>query len=177
MIGALIGYLIGRKSKTARDYWAMAVTLAVFLGALSLVGKNAELTIPAFCGIGLSFHGDGLRITLASLASFIWFMTTVFSKEYFAHYRNRNRYYFFMLMTLGATLGVFLSADFYTTFIFFEVMSFTSFVLVIHEESEHAIRAAQTYLAVAVIGGLVTLMGLFMMYNMAGTLNFDELAE
>ncbi|MBQ3615714.1 MAG: NADH dehydrogenase [Anaerotignum sp.] len=177
MIGALIGYLIGRKSKSARDYWAMAVTLAVFLGALSLVGKNAELTIPAFCGIGLSFHGDGLRITLASLASFIWFMTTVFSKEYFAHYRNRNRYYFFMLMTLGATLGVFLSADFYTTFIFFEVMSFTSFVLVIHEESEHAIRAAQTYLAVAVIGGLVTLMGLFMMYSMAGTLNFDELAE
>ena len=66
-------------------------------------------------------------------------------------------------MTLGATLGVFLSADFYTTFIFFEVMSFTSFVLVIHEESDHAIRAAQTYLAVAVIGGLVTLMGLFMM--------------
>jgi hydrogenase-4 component B len=82
-----------------------------------------------------------------------------------------------MLMTLGATLGVFLSADLYTTLVFFEIMSFTSFVLVIHEENESTIRAAKSYLGVAIIGGLVTLMGLFLMYHMAGTLNIDALAE
>ncbi|HBF64975.1 MAG TPA: sodium:proton antiporter, partial [Clostridium sp.] len=46
-----------------------------------------------------------------------------------------------------------------------------------HQESDTVIRAAQSYLGIAIIGGLVTLMGLFMMYHMAGTLNIEALAE
>ena len=98
-----------------------------------------------------------------------------FSREYLSHYRNRNRYYLFLLVTLGATEGVFLSADFYTTFIFFEIMSLTSYVWVAHDEKREALRAAGTYLAVAVIGGLVMLMGIFLLYDVTGTLFFDEL--
>ena len=49
---------------------------------------------------------------------------------------------------------MFLSADLFTTFIFFEVMSFTSFVAVIQTEEPDALQAGDTYLAVAVIGGL-----------------------
>lgn len=177
MVGGLVSYLIGRKNKKARDFFAMAVTGLTFVGALLLYDKNATFVWEGFCGLGIGFTGDGFRLIMSVLASFIWFMTTVFSREYFAHYKNRNRYYFFMQMTLGATLGVFLSADLYTTFIFFEIMSFTSYVLVLHDESQQAIRAAQTYLSVAVIGGLVTLMGLFMMYHMTGTLEISALAE
>ncbi len=177
MAGGVIGYMIGRKNKKARDYFACVVTGVILIASLALYNKNTVFSIANFCGLGIQFKGDGLRVVLAVLTAFIWFMTTMFSGEYFAHYRNRNRYYLFMLLSLGATLGVFLSADFYTTFIFFEIMSFTSYVLVIHEESETAVRAAQTYLAVAVIGGLVTLMGLFMLYSMTGTLQMDLVAE
>ncbi len=177
MVAATIGYLIGRKNKGIRDIWACIATFLIMVGTFLLVGKHASYALPDLCGIGLSFEGDGLRVILAILTASIWFITTVFSKEYFIHFRNRNRYYFFMLMTLGATLGVFLSADLYTTLIFFEIMSFTSFVLVIHEENESTIRAAKSYLGVAIIGGLVTLMGLFLMYHMVGTLNIDALAE
>lgn len=177
MAGGIVGYMIGRKNKKARDYFACIVTGIILIGCLALYNKNMAFSIANFCGLGIQFKGDGLRVVLAVLTAFIWFMTTVFSREYFAHYQNRNRYYLFMLLSLGATLGVFLSADFYTTFIFFEMMSFTSYVLVIHEESDTAIRAAQTYLAVAVIGGLVTLMGLFMLYSMTGTLQMDLVAE
>ncbi|MDE6740218.1 MAG: sodium:proton antiporter, partial [Lachnospiraceae bacterium] len=109
------------------------------------------------------------------VAAFMWFMSTLFSKEYLAHYRNRNRYYLFLLLTLGATEGVFLSADFFTTFIFFEIMSFTSYVWVAHDENKEALRAAATYLAVAVIGGLVMLMGIFLLYDVTGTLFFNDL--
>ena len=52
--------------------------------------------------------------------------------------------------------GLFFSADFYTAFVFFEVMSLTSYVGVAQEETEEALRAAATYLAIAVTGGLVT---------------------
>ncbi len=107
----------------------------------------------------------------------MWMMTTLFSAEYMKSYRNRGRYRFFTLFTLGATIGVFLSADLFTVFIFFEIMSFTSYTWVAHEETKEALRAAETYLAVAVIGGLVMLMGLFLLYGELGTLEFTRLAQ
>lgn len=174
-IGAVVGYGIGRSNKGARDIWAWIVSAAVFAGSLMLIGKESAYTLPPFCGLGISFFADGFGVVLAVLTAAIWLLTTLFSKEYMTEERNRNRYYFFVFLTLGATMGIFLSADLFTTFIFFEIMSFTSFVLVIHEEDDFTIRSAQTYLAVAVLGGLVTLMGLFMMYQLAGTLNLNEL--
>ncbi len=181
---APICYLIGRKRKDFRDYFASIVT-GVEFGAFFLLlirmlvsgSINGAIELPGFCGLGLSFRLDGFRILYGTIAAFMWFMTTLFSREYFAHYRNRNRYYFFLLLTLGATEGVFLSADFYTTFLFFEMMSFTSYVWVAHDEKKESMRAAATYLAVAVIGGLVMLMGIFLLYHVCGTLKFDELSD
>lgn len=197
MAGAGISYLIGRKNKTARDYAANAVVILEFIGVLLLlfsyykangavinhspVGKeNLEGYVvygdmPGVCGMGLHFIVDGFRALYGLIAAFMWMMTTIFSREYFAHYRNRNRYYLFMLVTLGATMGVFLSADLYTTFIFFEIMSFTSYVWVAHDEKKESLRAAETYLAVAVIGGLVMLMGIFLLYHETGTLDISSL--
>lgn len=184
MAAAVISYLLGRYQKNIRDYFADAVTVITFATLLFMavnlfIGNVQEeglaLTIPQVCGFGLHFKLDGFRALYGSIASFMWMMTTLFSREYFAHYRNRNRYYLFLLLTLGATIGVFLSADFYTTFIFFEIMSFTSYVWVAHDEKKESLRAAGTYLAVAVIGGLVMLMGIFLLYSITGTLMFEDL--
>ncbi len=175
-LGAVVGYAIGRANKKARDVWAWALSAVIFAASLLLIGKETVYEIPDFCGLGISFAAEGFGVILAVLTSAIWLITTIFSKEYMAGERNRNRYYMFVFLTLGATMGIFLSADLFTTFIFFEIMSFTSFVLVIHEEDGFTIRSAQTYLAVAVIGGLVTLMGLFMMYHLTGTLHMNELS-
>lgn len=177
MLGGIIGYIIGRKNKNARDYWAMLVTLLTFGASLLLIGKEEAFHETGICGLGLLFAGGGLQVILAVLTGAIWFITTIYSKEYFQQDRNRNRYYLFMLLTEGATMGIFLSADFFTTFIFFEIMSFTSFVMVMHDETKEAMRAAHTYLAVAVLGGLVTLMGLFMLYQKTGTLQMDQLQQ
>lgn len=177
MLGGIIGYIIGRKNKNARDYWAMLVTLLTFGASLLLIGKEEVFQEAGICGLGLLFTGGGLQVILAVLTGAIWFITAIYSKEYFQQDRNRNRYYLFMLLTEGATMGIFLSADFFTTFIFFEIMSFTSFVMVMHDETKEAIRAAHTYLAVAVLGGLVTLMGLFMLYQKTGTLQMDLLQQ
>lgn len=136
---------------------------------------GALLEVPEICGLGLHFEIDGFRILYGSIAAFMWLMSTLFSKEYLSHYTNKGRYYCFTLLTFFATEGVFFSADFYTTFIFFEIMSFTSYVWVAFDEKKESLRAATTYLAVAVIGGLVMLMGIFLLYDTMGTLVFDEL--
>lgn len=136
---------------------------------------GAELYIPEICGMGLHFTIDGFRLVYGSIAVFMWMMTGFLAREYMAHHENKKRFYVFFWLTFLATLGVFLSADLFTTFIFFEIMSFTSYVWVAQEEDAAALKAAGTYLAVAVIGGLVMLMGLFLLYQELGTLMISDL--
>lgn len=135
------------------------------------------LELPGICGMGLTFTVDGFRAVYGMIAAFMWLMSSVFSVEYFKHYRNKTRYYIFTLITFVATEAIFFSADLYTTFIFFEIMSFASYVWVAQDERKESLRAAATYLAVAVIGGLVMLMGLFLLYYQVGTLEISKLHE
>ena len=132
MAGAVAGYLTGRKSKSARDWLVLGVTVIELLGTLLLLYfPGSSVRLDGICGLGLRFEADGFRMVRALLTSVVWMMTTLPSRSYFAHARNRNRYYLFLLLALGATMGIFLSGDLYTTFIFFEMMSFASYVWVV----------------------------------------------
>uniref|UniRef100_UPI0040568124 complex I subunit 5 family protein n=1 Tax=Agathobacter sp. TaxID=2021311 RepID=UPI0040568124 len=180
MAGAFVSYLIGRNSKPGRDFAVSIITILEFICAFLLVAdcsayEGMIVEIPDVCGMGLSFTIDGFRVLYGWIAALMWLMTSLFSTEYFAHYKNRNRYYLFLLLTLGATEAIFLSADLYTTFIFFEIMSVSSYVWVAQDERKPSMRAAETYLAVAIIGGLVMLMGLFLLYKETGTLVISKL--
>ncbi len=138
---------------------------------------SMTMSIPGFCGFGLHFQLDGFRLVYTCMAVLMWSVSGVFSREYMAHYEKRRRYYVFFWITFLATVGVFLSEDLYTTFIFFEIMSLTSYVWVAFDERKESLKAAETYLAVAVIGGMVMLMGLFLLYDMLGTLKIDGLKQ
>ena len=175
---AFLSYLLGRKTKTGRDLFVWSAVGMEFVLSLLLFAARGEeilVTVPGVCGLGLHFTVNGFRSIYAVIAALMWLVTGLFSPEYFAHYRNRNRYYLFLLITLGATEAVFLSADLYTTFVFFEIMSLCSYVWVAQDEKAGSLRAGSTYLAVAVIGGMVMLMGIFLLYHQAGTLMIDQL--
>lgn len=172
MLGGAACFCLGRRSKDARDFLAVAVTVCVLAFAL-LAGGNAE--IKGVLGMGLSFQTAPMQKVLSVLAAIIWVGSELFSRDYLVHAHGRNRYHLFSLITLGATQGVFLSGDLFTTFVFFEIMSFTSYVTVKQTQDQKAMRAGQTYLAIAVGCGMATLTGLFMLYNKIGTLRFDEM--
>lgn len=133
-------------------------------------------TWEGFAGLGIEFVLNGFNVIYCIIALFMWTMAALFSLEYMKGYKNKKRYYSFLFMTMFATLFVFLSKDLFTVFIFFEIMSFTSYVWVAFDEKRESMRAAETYLAVAVIGGLTMLMGIFMLYQMCGTLEFEALS-
>lgn len=146
-------------------------------GMVMAAQAAARIYLPELCGYGLSFELDGFRVVFVAVTFFAWLAVLALSCEYMKHEKHRGRYYMFTVVTLAATVGVFLSADFFTAFIFFEIMSFTSYTWVAQTEKTAALRAADTYLAVAVIGGLVMLMGMFLLYHMAGILDFEELGR
>lgn len=179
MAAAVPVYALGR-TKPKRGIWALIAACAaeLILCILLVTGpEHLRFDAPGFIGLQLSFSLDGFRALYALVACLMWLMTSLFSPQYMNHGHNQARYAFFTLLTLGATVGVFLSDDLITCFLFFEILGFTSYCWVVHEENAAAMRAGQTYLAVAILGGMAMLMGLMLLQAQLHTLRFEELAE
>ena len=178
-IGALIAYILGRRNEKARDCFAIMLTALELVLAVVLAfvhSGGSFLQVSGFLVTGLSFEVNGFKAAYAVITALMWAGTTLFAPEYFRHEKEGlERYWMFILLTLGATEGVMLSGDLMTTFIFFEILSFTSFTWVIHEQTKEAVKAGYTYLFIAVFGGLVLFMGLALLYYETGTLSYADL--
>ena len=135
------------------------------------------MNIDNFSSYGLSFESNGFNLVYSIIFSIMWIVAMIISIEYQKNDSHKRRYYIFSVLTFLATLGVIFSADFFTTFLFFEMMSLVSYVWVVQDEKKESVKAGNTYLAVAIIGGLIMLMGLLLMQNEIGTLRFDEIKE
>lgn len=173
---ATLTYFISKRNNTLRNALSVATCLAALgvmvYGFFSGAGEHSTLSV-----LSMNFSLSGFQGIYAIVTAFMWLGAALLSVQYFKGHHDLARYYFFFLFTLGATMGVFLSADLITTFIFFEIMSFTSYTWVVQDKNKDALAAGKTYLTVAVIGGMVCLMGLFLLYNITGTLVIDELPE
>ena len=172
-------YFIGKKNELLRDSISVLVSIIELILAIVLVVKykDTQFSIDYVFGIGLSFKADGFRCLYSIVSIFLWFITLLFSHEYMRNYNDKNRYYMFYLWTLGSVIGVFLSNNLFTTFVFFEMMSFVSYVLVMHDEKDLTKKAGNIYLTVSVISGMILLMGLFIIYAKLGTLDFYSIKE
>lgn len=169
--------IIQRFSAKLRDIFVQLVTGAtVLLVALIFPHIRSHGTIAlAFPGVlppfGISFRVDILSFILALIAAVVWFLASVYAKAYMDHEGGGNRFYPFLLLSLGGCLGVFLTGDFFSLFVFFELMSLASYVLVIHEESEAAMAAGYKYLILTLIGGLALFFGIVIAFEVAGTVD------
>ncbi len=177
MLGAVLAGFVGRLREDLRDFLATGVTLTVFVLILSLYPDVSRGTVvfslPRFIGLGLHFRVDFLGFIFAALSSFIWFLATFYSSEYMRHEQARTRYYVFLLFSLGGCLGVFLTADFFSLFLFFEAMTLFSYALVVHNQSKEAMAAGRNYLYMGIFGGLCLLGGMIILYSQTGTLTIS----
>ena len=188
---AAAAYSVGRRNGGAGDAVALSSAALVFAMCLLLALRfpDAELRVADAGSLTLHFRIDGFRALFGCVAGLSWLVATIFTPDYYASFAsfasyasfgrrlNSNRYRLFSLLTLGASLGAFFSADLRTTFLFFEAMSLTSWFLVARDETPESMRSAGTYLAAAVIAGLSILMGMLLLQQITGTLELARLRE
>lgn len=170
-------YFLERRSALVRDFFAQVVSgVTVLLVVLmypyiqsnGVIGVSFPRVLPPF---GISFRADTLGFFLALIAAVVWFLSTIYSRQYMGHEKAGNRFYPFMLLSLGGCLGVFLTGDFFSLFVFFELMSLASYVLVVHEESSAAMAAGYKYLILTLIGGLALFFGIVIAFEVAGNVD------
>lgn len=179
-ISAFIGLYIGVKNENTRNHFYTAIVIFIFALVCYLYPyvrmEEIHFYFPGVMGTGLYLKLDMLRYVLVFITSFLWILSHIFSTHYLLKYKHRNRYYMFFILTLANTLGVFMSEHILNMFTFFELMTITSYFLVIHDEDEYTHKAGNIYIAMSIAGGLVQLMGIFLLYNYTSTLQISAIA-
>lgn len=174
-------YFVGLISKKIKYSTVLGVAIINFLSVVSLFEtiKNRVLmySVPHLLGIGVAFRINLVGYVFAFITSLLWLIVIIYSKDYVSRKPKSERFYAFLMITLGSTQGIFLSGDLLLLFLFFELMSFASYVLVIHDETPNVMQAGRLYLYMAIGGGLVLLMGLFMLFYEFGTLEIHALSR
>ncbi|PZM17124.1 putative monovalent cation/H+ antiporter subunit A [Rhizobium tubonense] len=116
-----------------------------------------------------SWYLDGLSLTFALLITGIGTLIVLYSGGYLKGHPDQGRFFSFIFLFMGSMLGLVVSDSFLTLFVFWELTSITSFLLIgFDHEREAARRAALQALVVTGGGGLLLLAGLLLVWHATG---------
>ncbi|MGF0536831.1 putative monovalent cation/H+ antiporter subunit A [Agrobacterium sp. ES01] len=166
--------------------WILALLPAFaflhFAGFLPEIAAGEVVTggyawVPSL-NLSFSWFLDGLSLTFALLITGIGALIILYSGGYMKGHPQQGRFFSFMLMFMGAMLGLVMSDSFLMLFIYWELTSITSFLLIgFDHEREASRRAALQALVVTGGGGLALLAGLIFLWNMTGVTQLSLLVN
>nr|WP_167390972.1 hydrogen gas-evolving membrane-bound hydrogenase subunit E [Vibrio hangzhouensis] len=121
-------------------------------------------------GLNLSFRLDGLSFLFACLISGIGTLVQVYALAYLKSYKNRFSFHCYLTAFMLAMLGVVLSDNILLLFVFWELTTITSYLLIgFNHENPTSRKNALQSLLITGSGGLAMLAGLILLGNMAGS--------
>ncbi len=123
-------------------------------------------------GLELVLRAGPLSLLFVTLSTILWLVTTVYAIGYLEDSPHRSRFFGFFSLCVTATVGVALAGNLITFLIFYELLTLSTYPLVVHRGTEVARRAGQTYLAYTIAGGALLLLGTVWLYSLTGTLEF-----
>lgn len=126
--------------------------------------------------ISLNFLVDGLSLVFALLISGIGTFILIYAGSYLKGHKDLGRFYVIMLSFMASMLGLVLSDNLITLFVFWELTSITSYMLIgFNHEDMDARKCALQGLFVTVAGGLALMAGLIMLAIMTGSYSLSEI--
>lgn len=125
-------------------------------------------------GLEVTLAADGMGMLFAVLASFLWVLAGSYAIGYMRGdgASNQTRFYAFYSLCLSTAFGVAFAGDLLTFFIFYELLTVTTYPLVTHKGDAKAIHAGRTYLGYLLTGGALVLLAMVIIYAQTGTLTF-----
>ena len=185
-IGALVAALFGlpalnRRLSIIQLSWLLALApLTAFLVLLQYIPDlqaNLAFTwqvawMPSL-GLNVGLYYDSLSALFALLITFIGIVVVIYAGQYFKHDSGTWRFFTYLLLFMGAMLGLVMAGDVLTLFIFWEGTSIVSFLLVAYNFKDEAARkGAFKALFITAGGGIALLIGLLFMAHVVGDARF-----
>ena len=179
-VGALL-IVATRRWANIREGCSVVAGIVKFLIVLTMVpavldGKTIHYNLWSLTpGIPvLDFRVDALGLLFAATASFLWILTTFYSIGYMRSLQEhaQTRYYFCFAITMSATLGVAFSSNLVTLYLFYELISFATYPLVAHKETDEAFDKGNKYVFYLLMTSKALLLASFLAFALSGTFDF-----
>jgi multicomponent Na+:H+ antiporter subunit D len=178
---ATVGIVAAGRKPNLREGVTISASLAVFYLVVNLyLGLERGESIRVqwwelLPGLQLSFTIEPLGILFALIASFLWLITTIYAIGYMrAHNEeNQTRFYAFFAIAISSVMGIAFADNLFTLFIFYEVLTLSTYPLVTHSGTEAAKKGGRIYLGILLSTSIVFfLLAIVSTWFVAGSLDF-----
>ena len=164
---------------------SVTLVTAVSLGLIvielySRLQQGASLTlqlVEPLPGLPIYFAIEPLGMLFALVAGLLWFVTSVYAIGYMRSHKEKNqtRFYAMFAIAIASTMGTAFAGNMFTLFLFYEVLTLSTYPLVAHTGTEEAKRGARTYLGILLGTSIgLQLLAIMITYSLTGTLDFRE---
>jgi multicomponent Na+:H+ antiporter subunit D len=170
-----------------RSRWRNGLNLGGALLKLALVvhmlrqvadGGAFETRLPLAPGLELLLRVDAMALLFITLSAFLWLLTTVYAIAYFGSKPNLSRFFGFFSLCVFATTGIALAGTLISFFIFYELLTLSTWPLVAHKGDAKSLAAGSRYLAYSLPGAAALLLAIVWLESATGgTIEFTQRAD
>jgi len=176
--GALVVYAAGKVSATLRNVLVVLLSAAPVVLVAMLYGQDVRLdyySLP-FLEVKLALRTDALAWFFAITIAAASLLSVVFSLRYMQGKQGLDFYYFSMLLVNAGMLGIVFSADLVSFFVFWEVTSWSTYLLISYRGGK-AVAAGLKYMIMSVVGSCAMLLAIASLYATCATLDLGDVAQ
>ncbi len=180
-IAAFLILLVGNRVRpNAREAITMTAAglMAVLVCSMAKdVASGIEITCTLWTlapGLSLEFRVDGAGMLFSCVASVLWILTSIYSIGYMRGHGEQNQtgYFAAFAACLASVLGIAFAANLLTFFIFYELLTISTYPLVVHYRDAKARAAGRKYLGYMLVSGQLFLAAIVIVYVRYGTCTF-----
>ena len=178
---AVVGIVATSRKPNLREAVTIVTSLVLLYFVIHLYqgiqrGENISVTwwelLP---GLQISFSIEPLGMLFALIASFLWLITTVYAIGYMRghHEQNQTRFYACFAIAISSVMGITFAGNLFTLFIFYEILTLSTYPLVTHAGTENAMKGGRVYLGILLSTSIAFfLLAIIGTWFVAGTLDF-----
>ena len=174
--GLIIFALPERWSRLRTALNLFGATTKLILVSVLLLGVNAghsfSFAYSVLPGIDLVLKADALALLFVTLSAALWLLTTLYAIGYLEGSPYRSRFFGFFSLCVTATMGVAMAGNLFTFFLFYELLTLSTYPLVVHRGTPASMRGGTVYLAYTLGGGALLLVGIVWLHNLVGHSDF-----
>ena len=179
LVPAAITFFLPQDSYRLRDALNLGgalVKVALIVAMLFAVagGASYETEIPLAPGLVLLLRIDALALLFVSLSAALWLLTTIYAIAYLGEKAEQSRFFGFFSLCVFATTGIALSGSLISFFIFFELLTLSTWPLVAHKQDAASLKAARGYLLYALPCSTILLVAIVWLESATGPILFTD---
>ncbi len=152
------------------------VTLLAFLQTPATAGLQTIVRLPWVPALGMNYHlaVDGISLTMALVTGLTAIAAVLFSWDI---EQRPNEFFFWLLLVVAGSYGVFLSADLFLLFVFYELVIVPKYFLIAIWGSTNKEYGAMKLTLYSFLGGALVFIGILAAYVSGGSLDLQQLAQ